>query len=251
MAIRISRRDNRFPTFHPFLVAAALTVAALFPLSAHAEGKDDATPRTITVSGHGEVQAEPDMASIQTGVTSEADTARAALDANTQAMQQVLDGLKETGIAEKDLQTSQFSIYPVYRNDKTTDNAPKVIGYRVTNQLAVIVRDLTKLGDILDKTVSLGSNRMSGIRFSIDDTAKLEDEAREAAVKDALHKAKLLAGASGVSVGRILTIQESGSSMPSPVYMKADMMEARSASVPVAAGEQTVSANVSMTIEID
>ena len=239
------------PRFHPLFLAAALAAASLFPLAAHAADETDATPRTISVNGHGEVQAEPDMASIQTGVTTEADTARAALDANTQAMQQVLDGLKEMGIAEKDLQTSQFSIYPVYRNDKTTDNAPKVIGYRVTNQLAVIVRDLTKLGDILDRTVSLGSNRMSGISFSIDDTAKLEDEARKAAVKDALHKAKLLAGASGVSVGRILTIQESGSSMPSPVYMKASMMEARGASVPVAAGEQTVSANVSMTIEID
>ncbi len=247
----MAAHGNRSTGFHPLFLAAVLAAASLFPLAAQAADDADATPRTISVTGHGEVQAEPDMASIQTGVTSEADTARAALDANTQAMQKVLDGLKEMGIAKKDLQTSQFSIYPVYRNDKTTDNAPKVIGYRVTNQLAVIVRDLTKLGDILDKTVSLGSNRMSGIRFSIDDTAKLEDEARKAAVKDALHKAKLLAGASGVSVGRILTIQESGSSMPSPVYMKADMMEARASSVPIAAGEQTVSANVSMTIEID
>ena len=250
MAIRISRRDNRFPTFHPFLVAAALTVAVLFPLTAHADGKDDATPRTITVSGHGEVQAEPDMASIRTGVTTEAETARDALDANTQAMQKVLDGLKGMGIDDKDLQTSQFSIYPVYRDDKTTDNVRKIVGYRVTNQLAVIVRDLTKLGGILDKTVTLGANQMSGIGFSIDKPAKLEDEAREAAVKDALHKAKLLAGAAGVAVGRIITIQENGSSMPSPVYMKAMRMEAAS-SVPVAAGEQTVSANVSMTIEID
>ena len=250
MAIRISQRDNRFPNFHPLLLATALAVAAIFPLTAHAEDRSDSAPRTISVTGHGEVQAEPDMASIQTGVTTEADTARAALDENSKAMQKMLDGLKEMGIAEKDLQTSQFSIYPVYRNDKTTDNAPKVIGYRVTNQLAVIVRDLTKLGGILDKTVTLGANQMNGIRFSIDDTKALEDEARKAAVKDALHKAKLLAGAAGVAVGRILTIHESGGSTPSPVYMKAMRMEAAS-SVPVATGEQTISANVSMTIEID
>jgi len=246
----MAAHGNRSGNFHPLLLAAALTVAALLPLSAHAETDESQAPRTISVTGYGEVQAKPDMASIQTGVTSEADTAREALDANTKAMQQVLDGLKEMGIEEKDLQTSQFSIYPVYRNDEDNKKAPVIAGYRVTNQLAVTVRDLTKLGDALDKVVTLGANQMNGIRFSIDDTDKLMDEARKDAVKDAFHKAKLLAGASGISLGRILSIQESGGSTPSPVYLKATMMEARSA-VPVAAGEQTISANVSMTIEIE
>ena len=236
---------------HPLLLAATLTLAAILPLAAHAEDSTTSTAmRTITVSGHGEVTATPDMASIQTGVTTEADTARAALDDNTKAMQKVLDGLKGAGIAEKDLQTSQFSIYPVYRNDKTTNNTPKITGYRVTNQLSVIVRDLSKLGGILDQTVTLGANQMNGISFSIDDTAKLEDDARTNAVRDALHNAKLIAGAAGVAVGRIVSIQENGSSAPSPVYMKAMRMEA-AGSVPVAAGEQTVSSNVSMTVEIE
>jgi uncharacterized protein YggE len=121
----------------------------------------------------------------------------------------------------------------------------------VQNQLTVKVRDLTALGGILDKVVTLGSNQLSGIRFSIDEPETLMDEARQDAVKDALRKAKLYAGAAGVSLGEIMSISESGTSMPQPYYAKDMMMRAEAASVPMAPGEQTLSANVTLVIKID
>jgi len=122
----------------------------------------------------------------------------------------------------------------------------------VQNQLTVKVRDLDNLGAILDKVVSLGSNQLSGIRFAIDDPKPLMNEARQAAVKDALDKAKLYAGAAGVAVGEIISISENGYSVPQPYYAKdMMMMRAEAAPVPVAAGEQTVSANVTLVIRIN
>ena len=198
--------------------------------------------------------AAPDIAYVETGVLTEGKTAAEALAANTAAMEQVFAGLGEAGIEKKDMQTSQFSVYPVYEQVKPEDNrphTPKIGGYRVQNQLTVKVRDLSALGGILDKVVTLGSNQLSGIRFSIDEPETLLDEAREDAVKDALRKAKLYAGAAGVSLGEIMSISESGTSMPQPYYAKDMMMRAEDSSVPMAPGEQTLSANVTLVIKID
>jgi len=184
----------------------------------------------------------------------EGKTAAEALAANTAAMERVFAGLGEAGIEKKDMQTSQFSVYPVYEEVRPEDDrphTPKIGGYRVQNQLTVKVRDLTALGGILDKVVTLGSNQLSGIRFSIDKPETLLDEARQDAVKDALRKAKLYAGAAGVSLGEIMSISESGYSAPQPYYAKDMMMRAEASSVPMAPGEQTLSANVTLVIKID
>ncbi|MDO9126643.1 MAG: SIMPL domain-containing protein, partial [Parvibaculum sp.] len=190
---------------------------------------------------------------ISTGVVTEGKTAAEALAANTKAMAEVFAGLKDAGIAEKDMQTSQFSVYPVYEQQEPQrqPQTPKIGGYRVQNQLTVTVRDLAALGGILDKVVSLGSNQMNGINFSIDKPEPLLDEARKDAVKDALRKAKLYAGAAGVSLGQIVSISENGSGMPQPYYAKDMMMRAEASSVPVAAGEQTITASVNLVIKID
>ena len=118
--------------------------------------------RTISLSASGQVKVEPDLASISTGVTSEGETAREALDANTSAMKAVIDGLKSSGIDGRDIQTTNFSVSPRYQHFK--DRRPPVItGYTVTNSVHIVVRDLKTLGTILDKVVTLGSNQIGGV----------------------------------------------------------------------------------------
>lgn len=233
-----------------FALGALLTITGMRPALA-----EDASPqRTMTVSGTGNLSARPDIAYLESGVLSEGKTAAEALNENTRAMNAIFDGLDKMEIDKDDIRTSQFSVSPLYtqppvRPDGTRD-APTIRGYQVTNQVTVTVRKLDQLGKILDKLVSLGSNRLDSVRFEIDNPEPLLDKAREAAVLDALRKAKLYASASGVALGPILTISESGS-YQQPVYMKAAMAMRDSAPVPVAAGTQNLSASVSLTIAIE
>jgi uncharacterized protein len=204
--------------------------------------------RTLTMTGTGEMRAKPDTAIVTLGVMSRADTARAALTANNAAMTAILSSLEAAGVAKKDIQTSNFSVNPVYDYDNSGAKPPRITGYDVSNQLAVTVRKLDTLGTILDEAVSKGSNQIYGITFTIDDPRALEDEARKSAVEDAARKAKLYAEAAGVALDAIQSISEQVARPPQPVYMKAQRMEAAAdSSVPVAEGEQVVSIDVSIT----
>jgi uncharacterized protein len=240
-------------TFISSISALALAITALAALPAHAA--DEPTPRII-VSGEGSASAAPDMALISLTVLREAATAREALDANNAAMGEVLAAMKTAGIAEKDLQTSGFSIQPkyVYPDPDKTDQPqePKIVGYTVNNTLGVRVRDLTKLGAIIDQSVTLGVNQGGEITFTKDDPSPILEEARKNAVKDALAKAKTLTSAAGVATGRILEISEQ-SFQPQPIpMMRAELAMAKSAdaAVPVAAGENTYRVNVNVTFEL-
>ena len=208
----------------------------------------------MTVSGTGNLSVRPDIAYLESGVVSQGKSAAEALSENTKTMNAIFDGLGKLDIEKDDIRTSQFSVNPLYtqppvRPDGTRD-APTIRGYQVTNQVTVTVRKLNQLGNVLDKLVSFGSNRLDNVRFEIDNPEPLLDQAREAAVLDALRKAKLYANASGVALGPILKISESGS-YQQPVYMKAAMAMRDSAPVPVAAGTQNLSASVSLTIGIE
>lgn len=236
------------------MAAMAFILSVALAAPAHAQEGEEA-PRTITLTGEGETTAPPDIAYIETGVVTDGKTAAEALAANSKAMADIFAGLKDAGIEDRDMQTSQFSVYPVYEQQpepRTTPETPKIGGYRVHNQLTVTVRDLPKLGGILDQVVTLGSNQLNGIRFSIDEPDALVDEARKDAVKDALRKAKLYAGAAGVALGQIVSISENGVSMPQPMYMKSmSMREGAASDVSVAAGEQRLTASVTLVIRID
>ena len=227
---------------------ASLVLAACLAGGSALAQAPDRPLRTLTMTGTGEMRAKPDTAIVTLGVMSRADTARAALTANNAAMTAILSSLEAAGIAKKDIQTSNFSVNPVYDYDNTGAKPPRITGYDVSNQLAVTVRKLDTLGTILDEAVSKGSNQIYGITFTIDDPRALEDEARKSAVQDAVRKAKLYAGAAGVVLDAIQSISEQMARPPQPVYMKAQRMEAAAdASVPVAEGEQVVSIDVSIT----
>jgi uncharacterized protein YggE len=235
-----------------FLAMTALA-AALSALPARAA--EEPTPR-ISVSGEGEAAAAPDMALISLTVLREADTARVALDANTKAMAEVLTAMKAAGIAEKDLQTSGFSIQPryVYPDANTNPNeSPKISGYGVINTLGVRIRDLSKVGEILDQSVTLGVNQGGEIQFVRDDSTMVMEEARKKAVENALAKAKTITSAAGVGLGRILDMSEQ-SFQPGPIpMMRAEMAMAKSAdavAVPIATGENSYRVTVNVTFEI-
>ncbi|HAH09417.1 MAG TPA: hypothetical protein DCL54_02525 [Alphaproteobacteria bacterium] len=236
---------------------AAIILGAAFasnllwrPEPSHANG-EHRMARTISVNGEGEAYGRPDQASISTGVTSEAATAQAALSANTAQMTQVIAELKKAGIEDKDIQTSNFSVSPVYENEQPgIPRRPKISSYRVSNSVSILVRDLSKMGAILDQVVQLGSNEVGGINFSIKDTKALMTEAREAAIADAKARAETYAKAAGVSVGRVLSISEGGAQAPVPMFA-ARAVALESAPVPIEAGQQQVSATVSVVFELN
>ncbi len=234
-----------------FVIVAALAAAALIGPRSSMSASDNAPPRLISVSGLGEVKTRPDMAIITTGVVTEAPSAQDALTKNNAAMAAVIAALKNAGVAEDDIQTSNFSVspqYPPYQPNQTT--TPRVSGYQVSNQVTASVKDLAKLGTTLDALVRAGSNQINGIMFDVQDPKKVLNEARKKAVAEAKAKAELYAEAAGVSVGRVLQITESGGVVPpQPVMMRAYKAEAADA-VPVAPGQQTLTASVSVTFEL-
>lgn len=230
------------------VIVAALAAAALIGPRSSMSASDTALPRIVSISGLGEVKSRPDMATISTGVVSEAVSAKDALAKNNAAMAAVIAALKNAGISEDDIQTSGFSVSPKY---PAYPAAQRVVGYTVSNQVTAHVKTLKNLGPILDTLVQSGSNQISGITFGIDEPKKVLDEARKKAVADARAKAELYAEAAGVSLGRVIQISESSAvTPPIPMMRMAMEVQAADASVPIAAGQQTISATVSITYEI-
>lgn len=231
----------RFIALKTLLPAAAL----LFSLAAHAD------PRLLTVTGTGEARAVPDRAMLSTGVVTQGRTAATALAANARAMNAVFDALKSAGIPDKDIQTSNVSVSPQYAPDKPGQSGPQhIVGYEVTDTVNVTVDGLDKVGPTIDALVAAGSNQIDGPSFTIADPAPLLAKAREAAVKDAMARAETLARAAGVTLGPIVSISEGSTSAPEPMRMRGLMAMDKAASTPVAAGEDSVGAEVSISWEI-
>lgn len=236
------------------LLTASSVIAPANSLYAHEAHKQ---PARINVTGTANADVAPDMAIMNMGVLRQAKTAREALNANNAAMSEVLASMKEAGIADKDLQTSNFSIQPRYQHHRPKageiQKPPKIVGYAVSNNLTVRVRDLTKVGDVLDRSVTLGVNSGGNIQFTNDDPSKAISTARANAMKDAVERASILTEAAGVKLGPILSIDENFS-RPRPVPMAQGKILARSMaedSVPIAAGENSYSVTVNVSWEID
>lgn len=196
----------------------------------------------------------PDMAIMSLTVLRDGTTARDALNANNEAFGKVLAAMKEAGIEDRDLQSSGFNIQPRYVYPEPKEGQPqepKIVGYAVSNSLSVRVRDLSKVGAILDQSVTLGVNQGGELTFTNNDPAAVVDGARKKAVENAIAKAKTLAAAAGVNVGKVLEITEQ-SSTPRPVPMARDKMMAMEAApvVPVATGENTYNVQVNVTFEL-
>ncbi|MEQ1652048.1 MAG: SIMPL domain-containing protein [Hyphomicrobium sp.] len=225
----------------PFAAAVLMLSAAAAPLSAEEKPMD----RTVTVSASGSVSAEPDEATISTGVSSDAKSAREAMSKNNEAMKKVIAELKTQGVDAKDIQTTQFNVEPVYVYPKE-GQPPVVTGYRVNNMVSVRVRNLDKLGGVLDQLVTAGANQMNGISFDVSKAETLKDEARKDAMANALRRAKLLATAAGADVGEVVQISEEVTHAgPRPVVFAKRAAMAESA--PVERGSQELETRVTVT----
>jgi uncharacterized protein YggE len=229
------------------VIALPLALSAAFATTA-AHAEDAKRDLFITVQGIGNIAVAPDQAMISGGVISEAATAAEALAANSKALASVVDKLKAAGVAEKDMQTNGFSVQPKYTDYGKTDKAPVIDGYQVSNSISIKVRDMAKLGDLLDAMVASGSNAINGVSFVVSDADKRSDDARKAAVADARRKAELYAAAAGVKLGKVLSMSEGGAAVPQPMYRMAAM--SAEAAPPMLAGEETLSASVTIVYEL-
>jgi uncharacterized protein YggE len=209
---------------------------------------EEAPKRNLSLAATGAVKAAPDAATISTGVTSEAGTAREALDKNTAATTRVVEALKAYGIETKDIQTTNFSVRPIYETGKEGE-AQRIVGYRVTNSMRLVLRDLPRLGAVLDEVVSLGANAIGSIEFGVAEAETLKDEARKAAMAKAIANAKLYAEAAGVELGPVLSISEEDGVLQ-PRYAGAPMAMEAAKAVPIEAGTTTIEVKVHVSWEL-
>jgi len=203
----------------------------------------------ITVQGRGTVEQAPDMAVISLGARFQAFTAKEAMSEVTKRTQAALDIMERLGVEPRDMQTGSLYLNPVWEHGNNRIDVARIKGYEAGNQMRVRIRDLSILGSALDEMVSDGVNAFNGLSFALQDPSQAMDEARRKAVADAVSKAKLYAEAAGVELGQVLSISEGGISVPQPRFMaRAEM--AMDSGVPVAAGELSTQATVSIVFNI-
>ena len=231
------------------MFAIACTVACVG--SAHAQERAAELVPSITVIGTGEVQSKPDLAQINVGVVTQDESASAALEQNTEKMQDLMEELSRLGIDEKDIRTTNFNVGPTYSHDPQGRRPPEIEGYQVSNQVQIKVRKLSALGRVLDDLISRGANQVNGISFSLADSTNTMDDARRKAMADARRKAELYAKAARVELGQPLLIQEQGSRSVLPPIPYARMAAMESDAVPVSPGELTTSAQITVTYKIE
>ena len=204
----------------------------------------------LSVSASADAKRVPDVANISTGVVTQAADANAAMRANAVQMDKVMGAIRAAGIAERDIQTSGINLNPQYNY---RDNAPPTItGYQANNTVSITVRDLSKLGKVLDTLVEQGANQVNGPSFEVDKPDEAYDEARVGALKKAQARATTYADALGLKVRRIVSISEGGSSMPRPMPMVRAMAAdaGMSKETSVAPGETTLSVSLDVVFEL-
>jgi len=230
------------------ILPVGVFAAAMFCIAAAqaqtVEPKSSPEARVVVV-GEGSVSVAPDYARIRSGVSTNAKTVKEASDTNSKLMSNIIATLADAGIAKKDIQTSEFSIEPVYASP-TPPGGPKLSGYRVSNQVNVTIHDIAQVGEVLDRLVKAGATDAGNIAFLVSDREKALDQAREAAIANA----DLYARASGLNLGRVAWITETAGF--EPLLRGAGVARPKMASVPVPieSGEDTLTARVTVGFAI-
>jgi uncharacterized protein YggE len=206
---------------------------------------------SLAVSASATLKAPPDLAYFSAAVETHGPTAEEAVAENNAIMQSLMQVLNDRGIAEKDRQTASFSINPtMLYPDRNKPEPPRITGYQVTNQLRVTVRDLSRMGSLLDALVKAGLNSSGQLDFALDNPEKLYEEALKQAIDKAMAKAKAMAAQAGVSLGPVISLSEGSASGPQPYRLQAMRMAESASAVPLAAGEENVTASVQMIFQI-
>jgi len=205
------------------------------------------------VVGNGKASGTPDVARVTVGIETRDASVQVAADGNNATMSELLEVLKGLGIADKDIQTTNYSVYadrkPVPVREPGLEEDEAAIEYVVSNQVMVTVRDLTQLGQLLDEVVLAGANSVHGIRFTVDDPSELEAEARADAMADAKTRAESLAELADVQVGDVLSISEVIGS-PAPYAVMESARGLGMAAAPIEVGELEVGMSVQVTYAI-
>jgi uncharacterized protein YggE len=228
-----------------FAYAISALIAGALVAPAEAQQPQSERQANIVVGGEGSISAAPDYAEITAGVTTKAKTAKEAADANSKLMAAVMAALLDVGIAKKDIQTSQFSVQPIYTTQGNTE--PKLTGFSASNQVTVTVRQIDKVSEIVDRMVSAGATNIGNLAFLHSDMSKLLDQARESAVADARRKAELYARASGVTLGRVVWINEGSTYTPFAPKMALRQL---AVATPIATGEDTLRVEITVGFDI-
>jgi uncharacterized protein YggE len=241
------------------LAFAVACTAAGAPLSAVAGGQGGTsnasgvaqvgvtTGRGITVVGVGKASGTPDVAHITIGVDTDSDSVQNAVESSRDRMTALLEALKAAGIADSDIRTTNYSVYT--QQQPIEGRATFTLTYRVSNQVDVTVRDVDTLGDVLDQAVAAGANNIYGVSFSVEDTSKLEADARTKAIADAKARATSLAQLAGVEVGEVVSISEVIGGGVQPLYRDA-AMGMGGGGTPIQPGELSVDMSVQVTFAI-
>jgi uncharacterized protein len=208
-------------------------------------------PRTITVPGEGRVSVRADLAELRVGIALTEETVQGARTAGAVALQGVLSRLRTLGVKDRDIQTSVISMTPAY-DYSSNRNPPRLVGYALTNTVSVTIRDLERVGDVIDGALTSGATTLDSVAFRVADPKPAQQQARELAVADARARAETLARAAGVEVGRVVAISEGGTPTPFEPYpaMRSMAMTAKDESTPVEAGMNEISVSVGVTFTI-
>jgi uncharacterized protein YggE len=244
------------PSFRP-APAALLTLALLGTAGCNGQapsGQAAASGSTlVTVSAQAEARQAPDMAVLSTGVQSLAPDANSALRRNAEQMTRVVASIKAAGIAANDVQTSGVSLNPDYAY--VANRPPRIKGYYASNTVNVTVRDIGRLGEILDALVATGANQINGPTFDIEDKDAVLDKAREKALAKARTREDAYAKRLGLRVTRIVSIDETGSrGAPQPMHGRGVVVEqasAADASAPIAPGENVLGVTLDVVYELE
>jgi uncharacterized protein YggE len=205
--------------------------------------------KTITIDGIGKITAVPDIAEVNVGFITEGKNVQVIQKENVTKMNKLVDAIKKLGIADKDIQTSQYSVYPKYdyANGRST-----LSGYTISQSVTIKIRDLDKTSAVLAAAGESSANQVGGLNFTIDDPEDLKVQARNKAILNAKAKAEVLANSLGIKFGRIVGFSEGGSA-PYPLYAKTDMaygIGGAEAAPSIEAGNMEITSNVSIIYEI-
>ncbi len=239
------KRSLLLSTFIIVMLIGVLMLQSNTPV-AHAQVQTPTQqPRTISVTGIGQVETQPDIAVIVIGVQNQAKTASKALTQNSTQMQAVINAIKLAGVQPADIQTQTVSLQPQYNNQQNNTATNQLTGYIANNTVNVKVRNLNDLGSLLDAAVQAGGNNIQNIQFQVSNPAQQLDQARQAAFNDAKQKATQLAQLAGATLGPVSTISETSSQPPQPLASRS--FAAAAGAVPIQPGTQNVEVDLSVT----
>lgn len=237
------------------------TLALLTSLAATAQPRPGPAPnlptpepsaRTLRVEGEGEAKAAPDEGWIDLAVETRASTAKAAGEENARKMERVISALTAAGLARKALDTKHYTVYPEYTQPEPRSE-PKLSGYRATNTLSVHVRELSRMGELIDRALGAGANRVDSVRFGLSQEQAVRAEALRQAVERARRSAEVLASALGVRLGPVLdasTVAEVPQLFPARMKLEA-APQGGGPTTPIQPEEQTVTARVAIIYSIE